>query len=339
MGFYPPDALVHEAQRRGIEVLAPDVNASEVECDMDEEGKRVRVGLGYVKGVREREIEQLVAARDKGGRFRDLSDLASRAGAGSASLELLAWSGACDSLVDPVGSASARPLSARRIALWQLGVAAPGKGVPGGVQLALPLDLPAPPALRALSDWESMLADYGTSGLTVRAHPIALLRDRLPDGTVTSKDLETVPHGSRVKTGGMVVARQRPGTANGIVFVLLEDEHGVINLIVPSKIYERHRLTVRTEPLMLVEGKLERFAAAGGATNVLVDKVGQVAAPDRVLAEIKDFSMLDEQVRLGLAAQRAAGGERAEEGGGAQEADDFRAVAPPVMSFASGRRR
>src|SRR5207302_5288570 len=65
MGFYPPDALVHEAQRRGIEVLAPDVNASEVECDMDDEGKRVRVGLGYVKGVREREVEQVVAARER----------------------------------------------------------------------------------------------------------------------------------------------------------------------------------------------------------------------------------------------------------------------------------
>jgi error-prone DNA polymerase len=126
------------------------------------------------------------------------------------------------------------------------------------------------------------------------------------------------------------VARQRPGTANGIVFVLLEDEHGTINLIVPSQVYERHRLTVRTEPLMLVEGKLERFAAAGGAINVLVDRVGSIAAPDQLLAEVKDFSMLDEQVRQGLAEQKASA---------ETEAEDFRAVAPPVMSFASGRRR
>jgi hypothetical protein len=83
-----------------------------------------------------------------------------------------------------------------------------------------------------------------------------------------------------------------------------------------------------------VEGKLERFAAAGGATNVLVDKVGQIAAPDRLVAQIKDFSMLDEQVRIGLADQRAAAGSE-----GTSEADDFRAVAPPVMSFAAGRRR
>jgi error-prone DNA polymerase len=130
----------------------------------------------------------------------------------------------------------------------------------------------------------------------------------------------------------MVVARQRPGTAGGVVFILLEDEHGTINLIVAPKIYERHRLLVRTEPLMLISGKLERFAAAGGAINVLVDRIGPIDAPDQILADIKDFSMLDEQVRRGLAEQRATSG-------GESDAEDFRAVAPPVMSFASGRRR
>jgi error-prone DNA polymerase len=109
------------------------------------------------------------------------------------------------------------------------------------------------------------------------------------------------------------------------VFILLEDEFGVINLIVPPKVYERYRLMVRTEPLLLVEGKLERFAAAGGAINVLVDKVGAVSAPDRLVAQIKDFSMLDEQVRIAR--------DEAEEG------QDFRAVAPAVMSFGAGRRR
>jgi len=185
---------------------------------------------------------------------------------------------------------------------------------------------------------------------------MALLRARLGSGVVSSADLERLEHGRRVRIGGLVVARQRPGTASGVVFVLLEDEHGTINLVVPPPVYERHRLTVRTEPLMLVEGKLEKLPAAGGAINVLVDKVGSIDAPDRVLAEIKDFSMLDEQVRRGLAEQKAAGaagaaGARASTAAGAAgagrgdraEADgvveDFRAVAPPVMSFASGRRR
>jgi error-prone DNA polymerase len=195
-----------------------------------------------------------------------------------------------------------------------------------------------------------MLADYGTTGLTAHVHPLALLRSRLPADAVTSRDLEMLDHESRVKVGGLVVARQRPGTANGIVFILLEDEFGTINLIVPAHIYERNRLTVRTEPLMLVEGKLERFAAAGGAINVLVDRVESITAPDRLTAEIKDFSMLDEQVRHGRADQDAAREREAEREQDAararrttpiqeREAEDFRAVAPPVMSFASGRRR
>jgi error-prone DNA polymerase len=324
MGFYPPDALVHEAQRRGIGVLAPDVNESGASCGIEDSGV-VRIGLGYVRGVTEQEVTELVAVREAGGRFRTLADLASRASSSAASLEMLAWSGACDSLV-PEAMAG----SARRIALWQLGVATPGRRVPGGVQLALPLDLPAPPELRALTPWESMLADYGTTGLTAHTHPIALLRDRLPDHTVASRALKTLRHGTRVRVGGLVVARQRPGTANGIVFVLLEDEYGTINLIVPAPVYERHRLTVRTEPLMLAEGKLECLPAAGGAINVLVDRVQPIAAPDHLVAEIKDFSMLDEQVRRGLAEQRTSG---------ETDVEDFRAVAPPVMSFASGRRR
>jgi error-prone DNA polymerase len=330
MGFYPPDALVHEAQRRGIEVTAPDVNSSRAECDLDEEG-RVRIGLGYVRSIREQEVKALVAARDAGGRFRSLADRGSRAGASASSLELLAWSGACDSLVEGVDRRSAR-----RIALWQLGVATPGRKVAGGTQLALPLDLPAPPRLRELSSWESMLADYGTTGLTTRAHPMALLRERLPADAVTSRDLETLPHGSRVRAGGLVVARQRPGTANGIVFVLLEDEHGTINLIVPPEVYERHRLIVRTEPLMFVEGKLERLPAAGGAINVLIDRASSIAAPDQLVAEVKDFSMLDERELARVRADKAAAAEKET---ASSEAEDFRAVAPPVMSFASGRRR
>jgi error-prone DNA polymerase len=327
MGFYPPDALVHEAQRRGIEVLPPDVNESEVECEIDSDG-HVRIGLGYVRGVRRQEVDEIVAARRAGGRFRGLAGLASRAGAGASSLELLAWSGACDSLAtDSAETASAAsdgsftgaklpvdgrtpqilaPGAARRIALWQLGVATPGLGVAGGTQLALPLDLPAPPSLRDMSAWESMLADYGTTGLTTHDHPLALLRERLPADAVTSRDLEMGVHGTRIRIAGLVVARQRPGTANGIVFVLLEDEYGTINLIVPPSVYERHRLTVRTEPLVFVEGKLERFAAAGGAINVLVQRIAPISVPDRPLAEVKDFSMLDELERRRIAQGQAA---------------------------------
>jgi error-prone DNA polymerase len=211
-----------------------------------------------------------------------------------------------------------------------LGAATAAHGVRGGgTQLTLPLELPEAPALPELSAWEALVADYGATGMTVSSHPMALLRPRLPAGSSDSRDLERLRHGTSLSIGGLVVARQRPSTASGIVFVLLEDEFGVINLIVPPPIYERHRLIVRTEPLLLVEGKLERYARGGGAINVMVSRVQQITAPGGLIAKVQDFSPLDDQA---LAEQRAAAA-------GVDEVDDFRAVAPPVMSFASGRRR
>jgi error-prone DNA polymerase len=323
MGFYPPDALVHEAQRRGMEVMAPDINASAVECDLDANGI-VRIGLGYVRGLRRDWVQALVTERERGGAFTTLSDLSSRAGPAGPALELLAWAGVCDSLVDPAAVASPR-----RLALWRLGMSPAGRNVPGGVQLTLPLDLPSAPALRPLSGWDEVLADYATTGLTAKAHPMELIRPQLPSGSVDSRALSSTPHGRRVTVAGMVVARQRPGTAGGVVFVLLEDEFGVINLIVPPKVYDRHRLVVRSEPLLLAEGKLESYAKGGGAINVLVDKIASVSAPGAVFAAIQDFSPRDDEILA----------ENGEHCSGALDAGDFRAVAPPVMSFAAGRRR
>ncbi|MEY2435900.1 MAG: error-prone polymerase, partial [Acidimicrobiaceae bacterium] len=363
MGFYPPDTLVHEAQRRSIPVLPPCVSSSIAECRVERlragpvsggdslssacrittpspsgeplrkvvatvatrpigaaaDGLGVRLGLGYVAGVSSDDVRAIVDERGRGGAFASVESLASRCATRVDALERLAWSGALDSMV----------ADGRREALWRLGVAAPGVRVAGGTQLALPVDVEAP-ELESLSPWERMLADYGSTRVTLREHPLGLMRPELGDEVLSSADLERTRNGAPVRVAGMVVARQRPATAKGITFMLLEDEHGTINLIVPPRVYERHRLTVRTEPLMLAEGKLERFAAAGGAINVLVDRVDSIDAPDRLLADIKDFSMLDEQVRRGLAEQKAAAG---------GEAEDFRAVAPPVMSFASGRRR
>jgi error-prone DNA polymerase len=355
MGFYPPDALVHDAQRRGIEVLAPDVNHSAVGSTVTADGA-VRIGLGYVLGVRADEVAALVAERESGGPFASLGDLASRAGAGRPALEILAWSGACDAIAG----------GDRRRALWTLGIAAPahrvgtlgaspvgtpmevgratqveGRHAAGfasaaaarraaeaaaakgdGTQLSLPLELPAAPELARLSGWESMIADYATTGLTTGPHALGLLRDRLcGEGMVTSADLRTLRHGQRVTVAGIVVARQRPGTAKGIVFMLLEDEAGTINLVVPPAVYERDRSIVRSEPLVVAEGKLERHPAGGGQINVLVARLRALDGAERPAAEVKDFSLLDEAE---LARQRDG---------------DFRSVAPAVQSFASGRRR
>jgi error-prone DNA polymerase len=321
MGFYPPDTLSHEAQRRGIAVLPPDVNASGVLCAVERDGD-VRIGLGYVLGVREDEIRALVAAREAGGPFRSLGDLASRAGAGRPALEKLAWSGACDTL-SPAG---------RRAALWELGIAAPGEPVAGGgTQLSLGFDVPAAPPLEALAPWEEMVADYGSTGVTLGAHPMALLRPQLPPDVVSSCDLERLEHETPVRIGGLVVARQRPGTAKGIVFALLEDEHGTINLIISPDVYERRRLVVRTEPLVLAEGRLERHARGGGQVNVYVHDITALEAPVGDLADVVE-----------LGGRRGDGAERpavAGEADGRLDLGDFRSVAPPVLSFASGRRR
>ena len=311
MGFYASDTLVHEAQRRGIPLLGADVNESAVTCTTD--GSGVRIGLGYVSGVRSDEVAALVEARAAGGPFRSLGDLASRAGAGRPALAHLAWAGACDSLRG--GHTS------RREILWELGIAAPGEPVQDGTQLSLPLDVPDAPELRELEPWEAMIADYATTGLTLGSHPMALLRPQLPAGTVSCRDLETLGHDARVRIGGLVVARQRPGTAKGIVFLLIEDEFGTVNLIVPPPVYERQRLLVRSEPLMLAEGRLEKLAAAGGGINVFVENLLPLKAPQGTVAEVVS---LEERTRREAEAAELA---------------DFRTVAPAVQSFASGRRR
>ena len=158
-----------------------------------------------------------------------------------------------------------------------------------------------------------MIADYATTGLTVDRHPLRLLREGLSArGIASSADLGDLPHGAHVRVGGIVVARQRPGTAKGVVFLLLEDETGTVNVIIPPKVYARDRLTVRTEPLVVVEGVLERFASAGGAINLLVKRIAPLDAPDllsrRPHAQVKDFSMLDarELARIALEQPRVA---------------------------------
>ncbi len=317
MGFYPPDSLVHEAQRVGVEVRAPCVVASKAHCVV--EGDAVRLGLGYVNGVREQEIRALAAERDEGGPWRSLGDLAGRSGASAETLGKLAWAGACDEL------AEGPPAGRRRQALWMLGVAVPGVPVGAhGTQLALPLEPHAGPELRALSAWERMLADYGSTGVTLREHPLELMRPGLPSDLRTSAELEIGQHGRRVRVAGLVIARQRPATAKGVTFMLLEDELGTLNLIVPPPIHERFRLAVRSEPLVLATGRLEQRE---GTTNVLVDHIERLERPDLPAAKVKHIE--PRRAWSTDYGQADASHPFAEEG-------DLRAVAPAGHSF--GRR-
>jgi error-prone DNA polymerase len=289
MGFYPPDSLVHEAQRRGICVAPPDANRSRVLCHVESPredprlrgGLRVRIGLGYIKGVRVEEIEALVAERERGGPYSGIAELASRSGAGLPSLERLAWAGALD------GIPAASP-GDRREALWGVGVT--GRGRParrGGTQLALPIEPPAPPELEPLGDWDKLIADYRSTGVALGKHPMELLRPSLARSIRPSTDLERIEDGATVEVAGMVVARQRPETARGIVFMLFEDERGVVNLVVPKRTYDRHRALVRAAPLLAARGRLERRE---GVINVLVERVWAIEPsepPQRPAAQRK----------------------------------------------------
>ncbi len=275
MGFYPPASLVRDAQRRGVEVRPPDVNLSGASC-LIEDGA-VRIGLGYVRSVGEQEAETVAGGQP----YSSILDFAQRASVDRAALESLVASGACDLF------------GQRRELLWRMGVAPrPTRAGGGAVQLALPLEPTAPvPDLPAQSDWERMLADYGLTGVSVGPHPLELLRPHLPPDVMASRDLPEHP-GGEVAVAGLTVARQRPATANGVVFMLLEDEGGQINLIVPPPVYERFRPLVRAEPLLLARGRLERNGRGNrpGAVSVLVrtlETLGPLAREVAGLAEVQ----------------------------------------------------
>jgi error-prone DNA polymerase len=282
MGFYPPDALVHEAQRRGIGLRKPDVNRSRVDCAVERTGEGeedlvVQIGLGYVNGLRKVDALAVAEERERSGRYSSLAELASRAGIRDDALSRLAWAGACES-IEPDSEGARR--EARRIALWRLGVAS-GAGPRG--QLSLPLPLPDAPELNELDEWEVAVADYASTGMTLGTHPVALLRDEL-DGVAPNSDLAVLPDRKAVEVAGVVVARQRPGTAKGIVFMLLEDETGVANVIVPPPIYTECRLAVRTASYVRVTGRLER---RGKVINVLANAVKPLAMPGQPQAEVR----------------------------------------------------
>jgi error-prone DNA polymerase len=274
MGFYPPATLVRDGQRRGVETRPPDVNLSDAGCTIEEDGA-VRVGLKYVTGLGEDDAEAVAARRP----YVSVRELAQKTGLSEDELRALAESGACDCFG-----------LRRRELLWQLGLVPRPASVPGTAgeakQLALPLEpTVATPELPEPTVWERMLSDYRTTSLSVGVHPLELLRPHLPPGTLSSAELRERPHRAEVQLAGLVVARQRPATANGVVFMLLEDELAQVNLIVLPQVYERFRAVVRSEPLLLVRGRYEHLDRN---RNVLVDELVSLAPLARSLTDGAD---------------------------------------------------
>ena len=248
MGFYSPSQLIQDARRAGVTVLAIDVLQSTWEAhlvlppraaDGDGGAPMLRLGLQQVAGLPEAAGRRIDAARAVR-QFRSVRDLLERAALGRDEAALLARA---DALRELAGH--------RHQALWSAALAA----VP-----ALPLappDTETPPALAPLAPGEEVLADYASTGLTLREHPLSLLRPQL-SGVCRAADLAGLTSGRRVRVAGLVTCRQRPATASGVTFVTLEDESGNSNIIVWRDVAERDRRVLLTARLMLVTGTLER---------------------------------------------------------------------------------
>jgi len=264
MGFYSLDALGRDAQRNGVEIRLPNVNASDVWSTV--ESQDGRVGLGFIRDWSEETATAVVIEREQRGRYVSIGDFVRRAPPKlkRTAIEHLVWVGGCDGFG-----------LTRRELLWQVGLwlppeAAHGVDARGRRQLELALNHPHE-GLRfgGLEAAERLLAEYTVLGFAASGHPLSLLRGALPPGVVQSDALPRLEHGAWVEVAGLVVARQRPETAKGFIFVLLEDEAGMVNVIVRPDVYERYRTAVRSEPLLWVRGKL---AKDDGTVNVLAEE-------------------------------------------------------------------
>ncbi len=272
MGFYAPSQLVQDARRHGVEVRPVDVDASDWDCTLEPVaggGLALRLGLRLVKGFSEAAAGRLVEARREG-RFDDVQSLAGRARLDRRELGCLAAAGAL-----------ARLAGHRHRAAWQVaGVEAPSALI-GQPHIAEGI-----PLLRAPGEGQDIVADFRHLGLSLRRHPMELLRPRLEARSMLSAArLREQPNGSRVRTAGLVITRQRPGTASGVTFVTLEDETGQINLIVWRQIAERQRRALVGSRLMGVTGELQ---LEGEVMHVIVHRIadlsrwlGDLVAPSR----------------------------------------------------------
>lgn len=251
MGFYPPHVVTNDARRHGVAVAGPDINRSDAGCTV--EGEAVRIGLAYVDGVGTTTGELIAGERRANGDFRSMFDCLQRTGIAHQSVEHLIRVGAFDSF----------GLN-RREALWQLGLLkATGSGPQRRVQLRLPLPTEQDKvALEDFDDWERMAADYTLLGLSPGSHPVALLRPDLGSRVLSAEQAVAQRDGSRIDVAGLVVCRQRPMTANGMVFLALEDETGLMNVSISSKLYEERRTVIRTSSLLQVRAKVEGRAGA-----------------------------------------------------------------------------
>jgi error-prone DNA polymerase len=274
MGFYSPSQLTQDLRRHDAVILTADVMVSEWECTLekpDEGQPALRLGLCLVKGLAEAAGKRLVAARAERA-FESVADLAQRANLSRRDMEALAAAGALAGLSGH-----------RRLALWDV----------SGIERLPPMLANSPideasPVLAAPGEGEDIVADYASLGLTLGRHPLALLRERLHRQRMyTAAELKTLPHGRIARVTGLVTGRQRPGTASGVTFVTLEDETGMINVVVWRDLAERQRKELLRSSLMTVYGTLER---EGEVVHLIAGRLrDQTPLLGKLVTQSRDF--------------------------------------------------
>ena len=287
MGFYSIEVLTGDVRRHGVDVLMPDINLSRAETWPEDDA--IRLGLNQVQGLgggwfanrgrnaRETLPARIVREREAQGQYRSLFDVVQRAQLKRDEAEALIKAGALRDFG-----------MERRELLWQLGLLFPGRRVREGTNTAFQPSLPLPTGqdmvrLPSLRPWEEVAWDYAATGVTERKHPMALVRPLLHEGLVTSRHIggignpNRLPQGMPVQMAGMVVTRQRPQTASGVLFMLLEDEFGLVNLVVWSAVQERQRELVRGKAFVIVRGHIDNEKS--GFPNIIVDEFAECPMP------------------------------------------------------------
>ncbi len=259
MGFYNLETLKQDARRHGIQVLNPDVNRSKAKCTIED--GRLRLGFLNVLGLGEASARSIEQGKEKRGAFRSIGDFLERVGILEEVALNLAGAGAFDSLE-----------ANRRKAKWEIGL----RYRPVNSQLSLPLPVEQDMVeLQAPGEWEKMKEEYGVLSLFPDGHVMARLRSRFNGGFCTSRDISGLSDGAEVTTAGLVIRRQRPH--GKVVFMTLEDEYGLIPLMVFPQVYERQEYEFRS-PFLVVKGKLTRRE---GTHNVVVTEVKPFRAMEK----------------------------------------------------------
>jgi error-prone DNA polymerase len=262
MGFYAPAQIVRDAREHGVEVRHPDVNASDWDATLERRPRRrrraLRLGMRSIDGFKETWAEAIMLARAEGP-FADLDDLRRRAALPPSALDRLAEADAFGSLD-----------LTRRQGLWASKGAAPPSSAPLFEAMGLvETDGRPPEALPVLAPSEEVVGDYQTIRLSLKGHPVSFLRERLTAvGALSAKDYPARPNGRTASIGGVVLVRQRPGTAKGVCFMTVEDETGVANLVLWPDVFERFRPVAMGARMVLARGKVQ---TAEGVTHLVVD--------------------------------------------------------------------